>query len=522
MTPTFTAWPFKEASSLEKRFQEQPASPVTFETGFGPSGLPHIGTFAEVVRTTWVRKAFESLTGWPTQLIAFSDDVDGLRKVPLNMPQREMLAEHIGKPLYNIPDPFGLEQSYSAHMNRKLQEMLNAYSFDYRFQSSYEAYQRGDFDEGLGIILQQVDEIRAIIVPTLGEEKQDEWSPFFPICENCGRIYSTRVTGYQPEGYTLDYVCDRTTASKPGCGYKATTSVFGGRVKVGWKVDWALRWYSYDVAYEMYGKDLIESAKLSGRIVRLMGKRPPNGFFYELFLDETGQKISKSVGKGLTVETWMMYAPLESLLYFLFQKPNTAKRLSWDMVPQTVDKYLEDLVEYQQLAAEKRPDSPIWHIFDQGWEAPSFASSISFSMIDNLVSALGSDDAELVLDYLEKYDPAVKTHETFIRDLVKRVINYYKDFVLPNKNYRFPTEQESRLLRELRDRVRAYPGNNEQELQSIPFDVAKTFGVPPNMIFQAFYQVLLGQERGPRFGTFASLVGKEKIIQMLDTAVDLA
>src|SRR5215510_12512100 len=228
MMSTFTAWPFKEANSLEKRFQEQPKSPVIFETGFGPSGLPHIGTFAEVVRTTWVRKAFESLTGWPTQLIAFSDDVDGLRKVPLNMPHREMLTEHLGKPLYQIPDPFGVEESFSAYMNRKLQEMLNAYGFDYRFQSSNEAYQRGDFDEGLGIILRKVDEVRTIIVPTLGEEKQEEWSPFFPICENCGRIYSTRVTGYHPEAYTLDYICDRATGSTPGCGYKATTSVFGG------------------------------------------------------------------------------------------------------------------------------------------------------------------------------------------------------------------------------------------------------------------------------------------------------
>lgn len=517
MTTTLTSWPFQEAKNLKKRFQEQPQAPIIFETGFGPSGLPHIGTFAEVARTTWVRRAFETLTGWPTQLVAFSDDMDGLRKVPLNMPRQEMLTEHLGKPLWAIPDPFGVEKSYSAHMNKKLQEMLDTYGFDYRFQSSYEAYTRGDFDEGLSLILQKVEEVRAIILPTLGEDKRADWSPFLPICESCGRIYSTQVTGYRPENNTIDYHCERATGSRPGCGHKGTTSVFGGRVKVGWKVDWALRWYSYEVAYEMYGKDLIESAKLSGKIVRLMGKRPPDGFFYELFLDEAGRKISKSVGKGLTVDTWMGYAPLESLLYFLFQKPNSAKKLSWDIVPQSVDKYLEDLIKYPRLAPEKQPDSPIWHIFKGGETVPAFDSPITFSMIDNLVSALGSYDIDLIVDYLEKYDPTVKAYQPFVRDLVAKVINYYRDFILPDKQYRAPTVQEAQVLQDLRDRVVAYQGEDERELQALPFDVARTFELPPSTVFQTFYEVILGQERGPRFGTFTRLVGKEKVVAMLDS-----
>ncbi len=521
MTVTYKSWPFKEAKGLQKRFREPPTTPVTFETGFGPSGLPHIGTFAEVARTTWVRRAFEYLTGWPTRLIAFSDDMDGLRKVPLNMPQPDMLAQHLGQPLCHIPDPFGQYESYSAYMNNKLQEFLDAYGFDYQFQSSQEAYSRGDFDEGLKILLQKVEKVRAIILPTLGEDKRAQWSPFFPICENCGRIYTTRVAGYHPEANTLDYICDQPMGQIDGCGYESTTSILGGRVKVGWKIDWALRWYSYDVAYEMYGKDLIDSAKLSGRITRLMGKQPPNGFFYELFLDEEGRKISKSVGKGLTVDSWVRYAPLESLLHYLFQNPSRAKRLYWDIVPKSVDDYLDELRRYPTTAPEKQPNLAVWHIFNQGQDVPDYDTTINFSLVDNLVSALGTDQPDLTLEYLERYDPAAKNYEEIIRDLVQKSINYYRDFILPRKHYRPPTQAEHKMLAELRQRVAAYEGDDEKELQSIPFDVARAFETPPGDMFRAFYQVLLGQERGPRFGTFARLVGREKLLSLLDEALNV-
>lgn len=514
----YKSWPFKEASSLQRRYREQPGAPVVFETGFGPSGLPHIGTFAEVARTTWVRRAFEHLTGWQTRLVAFSDDMDGLRKVPLNMPQKEMLAEHLGKPLCHIPDPFGCCESYSAHMNNKLREFLNAYGFDYELQSSQQAYTRGDFNAGLSILLQKVDDVLAIILPTLREDKRADWSPFMPICENCGRIYTTRVTGYHPEDNTVDYVCDKPVGDTAGCGHHGTASVLNGHAKVGWKVDWALRWFSYDVGYEMYGKDLIESAKLSGKITRVMGKQPPNGFFYELFLDEEGKKISKSVGKGLTVDTWTGYAPLESLLYFLFQNPKKAKRLFWGMVPRTVDDYLAELRRYPTVADAKKPDTAVWHIFDRGQSVPSFNTSINFSLINNLVSGLGTDDPALVVEFLERYDPTAAEYRDTIGDLVGKSLNYYRDFILPNKTYRPATAIERQWFAALKELVAAYDGDNEKELQTLPFDVARQFNVEPKAIFSAFYEVLLGQERGPRFGTFAKLVGKEKTLALLEKA----
>lgn len=514
----YTAWPFKEAQKLQKRFKEIPTAPVTFETGFGPSGLPHIGTFAEVARTTWVRHAFEFLTGWPTQLIAFSDDMDGLRKVPLNLPHQEMLTEQLGKPLCHIPDPFGECESYSAYMNKKLQEFLNAYEFEYTFQSSQEAYGRGDFNKGLAILLQKVEEVKGIILPTMSEEKRANWSPFFPVCEQCGRIYSTRVVGYHAEDNTIDYICDRQEGLVQCCGHKGSASILNGRVKVGWKVDWALRWYSYEIGYEMYGKDLIESAKLSGKICRLMGKQPPAGFFYEMFLDEEGRKISKSVGKGLTVDSWVNYAPLESLIYYIFQNPRQAKRLFWGIVPKSVDDYLTGLRNYTELAEEKQPNSALWHIFDRGKQMPDYKASINFSLINNLISAVGKDDPDLMLQYLKRYDANAGQYADILKDLIKKGMNYYRDFILPAKHFRPPTAEERQMLQSIRDKLTQYEGNNEQELQGIPFEVAQEFEIPPKDLFKMFYEVVLGQERGPRFGTFTRLVGKDQVLSLLDAA----
>ncbi|GAK57873.1 lysyl-tRNA synthetase [Candidatus Vecturithrix granuli] len=515
----YKSWPFQEAQKLQKRFKQPPTTPVRFETGFGPSGLPHIGTFAEVVRTTWVRHAFELFTGWPTELVAFSDDMDGLRKVPINMPNKEMLTENLGKPLCHIPDPFGECESYSAYMNNKLKEFLDAYHFEYHFQSSQEAYTRGDFNEGLSVILQKVDEINTLILPTMSAEKQQGWSPFFPICEQCGRIYSTRVIRYHPEDNTIDYACDRAEGLVKSCGHKGNVSVHNGHVKVGWKVDWALRWYSYEIGYEMYGKDLIESANLSGKITRIMGKQPPTGYFYELFLDEEGKKISKSVGKGLTIDTWVNYAPLESLLYYLFQNPRQAKRLYWGIVPKSVDEYLADLQAYPSLPAQKQPDAAAWQIFNKGANVPQYELSINFSLINNLISAVGTDDNEVILEYLKRYDPAADKYTDILRDLVHKGMNYYRDFILPNKHFRTPTNEERAMLQQVREKLVLYAGDNEDVLQSIPFEVAKANSVAPGDLFKMFYEVVLGQERGPRFGTFVRLVGKDRALTLLAEAI---
>ena len=516
------SWPFAEATQIhQRRSRREDANdkPVLFQTGYGPSGLPHIGTFAEVARSSFVRTAYERLTGKATRLQAFSDDMDGLVKVPGNIPDGDrLLRPHLGKPLSVIPDPFGCCDNFAAHNNNKLQQFLDAYGFDYEFKSSRQAYEDGEFDEGLIVLLQKVDEVLQVILPTLREENRDGWSPFFPICPACGSVYATRVTGYHPERESLSFACDRQADGFEGCSEAGELSIRGGNVKMGWKVDWALRWFTYDVDYEMSGKDLIDSVKLSSRIVRVMGKQPPVTMIYELFLDEEGKKISKSVGKGLSVDHWVDFAPIESLLYYILQNPQRAKRLYWDVVPKAVDDYLEALRRWPQVPEDEREDSDLWHVFAGARDVSSYNARVNFTVVNNLISALGSDDKDLLRDFLLRYDSAIGDFPDVLDNLVHKGLNYYREQVLPSKDYRDPTAEESALLQQVCERLEASEVTGEdaeKRLQSIPFDVAKEAGIEPRSLFTSFYEVVLGQGRGPRFGTFVLLVGKERVLQML-------
>ena len=508
-TSTHRAWPFQEAAQIVKQRRPSGDRPVLFETGFGPSGFPHLGHFSEGVRTSWVRNACEYLYGLKTRLLCFSDDMDALRKVPSNFPQPDMLAAHLGKPVHAIPDPFGCRTSFGDYMNAKLCEFFDASGFDYEFQSSREAYVRGDFDEGLSILLEKAEEVRQIIVPTLREQNRQHWSPFFPICTNCGSIMATRVTAYHPSRGTVSFTCDLDTGHYTGCGESGEQSVLGGNAKVGWKVDWALRWYTYEVDYEMYGKDLIDSVRQSSRIVRLMGKQPPVGLCYEFFLDEEGRKVASSTGRmGVTVDAWKKYAPIESLLFFLFQNPKRAKRLHWDIVPKCVDDYLDALRCYPDVAEEQRPEQALWHIGDRGKDVPEYASQVNFSTVNNLIASLGVDSVEVLKEYLARYDAQAATYPQVTQALVEKGLNYYRDVVLPNKKFRPPTDEERVLLAQLAERLSATNGATEEELQAIPFDLAREAEIPPKELFRMFYEVVLGQERGPRFGSLVQLSGE--------------
>ena len=512
----YKAWPFQEARQISQRRRPNPERPVLFETGFAPSGFPHMGHLSEVARTSWVRNAYEHDGGAATRLVSFSDDMDGLRKVPANLPQPDMLAAHLGRPLYSIPDPFDCCASFSDHMNAVLRAFLDSFEFDYEFQSSREAYVRGDFDEGLSVLLEKADEVRQIILPTLREEYRENWSPFFPICPQCGSIMATRVTGYHPERHSVSFSCDLETDNYSGCGESGEQSVLGGKAKLGWKVDWALRWYVYDVDYEMYGKDLIDSVRQSSRIVRAMGKQPPVGLCFEYFLDEEGRGLSSSAGRmGVTVHTWTEYASLESLLFFLFQNPKRAKRLHWGIVPKCVDDYLGALRKYPSLSEEDRPESELWHLHGRGEGVPGYNAAVDSSVVNNLIAALGSSSSELLRDYLTRYDPAVVDNQDVVDGLIAKGMNYYRDQILPTKEFRPPTADERVLLLKIREELDRCDNGGEERWQAIPFDVARDAGKEPRELFRAVYEVLLGQERGPRFGSFVHLVGKDRVLEML-------
>jgi len=500
------AWPFEEARKLLARIERRakagrPLKNIVFETGYGPSGLPHIGTFGEVARTSWVRHAFEQMSDVPTRLIAFSDDMDGLRKVPDNVPNAEMLREYLGKPLTSIPDPFGSHESFGAHNNARLKAFLDRFGFAYEFMSATDCYKSGRFDEALLTVLAHYEKVRDVVLPTLGAERRATYSPFLPISPQTGIVLQVPILEWNAKKGTVVYEED---------GRKHETQVTGGRCKLQWKADWAMRWLALGVDYEMSGKDLISSVELSSKILRVLGGDPPEGFNYELFLDEHAQKISKSKGNGLSVDEWLTYGPEESLALFMFQKPRAAKRLYFDVIPKAVDDYIQLLADYHspETTEAHRLENPVWHI--HAGHPPNETYPVSFALLLNLVSASNAHDREVLWGFIRSYAPnASPTANPGLDRLVGYALRYYEDFVKPQKNYRPPTLHEREALSALAATLDRLAGERNGEIvQNAVYEIGKKFAFEPlREWFKALYEVLFGQTQGPRFGSFAALFG---------------
>jgi lysyl-tRNA synthetase, class I len=521
------AWPFEEARKIVARLAKRTKDEVIFETGYGPSGLPHIGTFGEVARTTMVRHAFRVLTGdkIKTRLIAFSDDMDGLRKVPDNIPNKEMVAQHLGKPLTQVPDPFGTYPSFAAHNNARLRAFLDQFGFDYEFMSSTACYTAGMFDNALLKVLEHFDAVMNIMLPSLREERAESYSPFLPISPRTGTVLQVPVIAHDAKSGTIIY-------EDPETNEHVTTLVTGGRCKLQWKPDWAMRWIALSVDYEMAGKDLIDSVKLSGQICRALGGTPPEGFNYELFLDEHGQKISKSKGNGLTIEEWLRYASPESLSLFMYREPKAAKRLHFDVIPRNVDEYLQFLDAYERQGAKERLSNPVWHIHNGA--PPKADNPVPFAMLLSLVTASNAENADTLWGFIGRYRPGV-TKETHphLAALVGYAIHYFHDFVLPAKKFREPGAAERAALSDLRDALSQLPHEaTAEDIQSVVYEVGRREpfldekkrakdGKPGVSLdwFNMLYQVLLGQEKGPRFGSFVAAYGTQNTIDMIDGAL---
>jgi lysyl-tRNA synthetase class 1 len=499
------AWPFEEAKKLIKRLDKRdPAREVLFETGYGPSGLPHIGTFGEVARTSMVRHALEVLRpGAKTRLVCFSDDMDGLRKVPTNVPNQELLARHLDKPLTAVPDPFGTHSSFGAHNNARLRAFLDSFGFEYEFLSSTECYRAGQFDETLLRMLEAYDKVMEIILPTLGPDRRATYSPFLPISPSSGKVLQVPVE-------TRDLKAGTVTYTDPDTGKKIETPVTGGHVKCQWKADWAMRWVALGVDYEMAGKDLIDSVTLSSKICRALGATPPEGFNYELFLDDQGQKISKSKGNGISVEEWLAYATPESLSLYMFQKPKTAKRLYLDVIPRAVDEYFSFLESYHKEAPEKRIDNPVWHI--HGGAPPLHHVPLSFGLLLNLVSASNAHTKDILWQFVRNYAPEANARDFPELDrLIGFAIRYFEEREKPFKVYREPTELERAAMLDLSERLTAADETlTAEELQTIVYEAGKAHPFE-NLRdwFKALYEVLFGESQGPRFGSFIKAYGIE-------------
>ncbi|HYD30090.1 MAG TPA: lysine--tRNA ligase [Azospirillaceae bacterium] len=500
------AWPFEEARKLVARAKGQaPAKGyVLFETGYGPSGLPHIGTFGEVARTTMVRQAFARMSDIPTRLFAFSDDMDGLRKVPTNIPNQEMVAQHLGKPLTKVPDPFGEYESFGHHNNAMLRRFLDRFGFEYEFQSSTDWYMSGRFDEALLKVLRHYDEIMAVMLPTLGEERRQTYSPFLPVSPTTGKVLQVPVLERNADAGTIVFEDED--------GKKTEVPVTGGHVKLQWKPDWGMRWYALGVDYEMAGKDLISSVDLAGKICRILGGRPPEGFNYELFLDDKGEKISKTKGNGLSIDEWLHYAPPESLALYMFQKPKTAKRLYFDVIPRAVDEYLTFA---EKLPTEEDParklENPAWHIHNGN--PPPARSPISFNILLNLAAAANAENKDVMWGFISRYAPEASPETMpFLDRLVGYAVTYYQDQIKPTKRYRAPTDVERAALEDLLARLGKLPAEATAEaIQGEVYEVGKTHPfVELKAWFGALYEVLLGQATGPRMGSFIAIYGLEE------------
>jgi lysyl-tRNA synthetase, class I len=524
------AWPFEEARKLVARLERSPKREVIFETGYGPSGLPHIGTFGEVARTNMVRHAFRVLTGdkMPTRLIAFSDDMDALRKVPDNVPNKEMLAAHLGEPLTRVPDPFSNEfPSFGAANNARLRAFLDRFGFDYEFMSSTDTYLSGRFDATLLKMLAAYDRVMEIILPTLGPDRRSTYSPFLPLSPRTHKVLQVPMVARDVAAGTVTYI-------DPDTKERVETPVTGGRVKCQWKADWAMRWVAMGVDYEMAGKDLIDSVKLSGEICRVLGSAPPEGFNYELFLDDKGQKISKSKGNGLTIDEWLRYAGPESLSLFMYREPKAAKRLYFDVIPRNVDDYQQYLEAYQRQDAQQRLSNPLWHI--HAGDPPEPEVSLSFSMLLTLVSSSNAENAETLWGFIGRYRAGVtpQTHPR-LDTLVHYAINYFHDFVLPTKKFREPDAAERAALMDLRDALAQLPQNaSAEQIRDVVYEMGrrepfldksgkiKTRDGKPGVSLEWFnmlYQVLLGQEKGPRFDSFVAVYGVKSTLDMIDGAL---
>src|SRR6056300_2019585 len=508
------AWPFVEARAILKKKGKalEKKGHVLFQTGYGPSGLPHIGTFGEVCRTTMVIQAFKKISDIPTKLYTFSDDMDGLRKVPENISNKEVLEKNLHKPLTSVPDPFGKFSSFGEHNNEMLKSFLDKFGFSYEFKSSTTLYKAGVFDETLKLILSNYDKIMNIILPTLGPERRKSYSPFLPICPETGHVLEVAILEKNIASHEIVYESN---------GKKFSTPITGGNCKLQWKVDWAMRWHALEVDFEMYGKDLIPSAELSYEICKILGHKPPSGFYYELFLDEKGEKISKSKGNGISIEDWLKYASPESLALYMYQNAQRAKKLYPQVIPKAVDEYLSFLEKFEQQEVKEKLGNPVWHVHNG--QPPKEKNVISFGVLLNLVSASNAESEEVVWKFIKNYNPEIiKEEHPILGKLIYYAIQYLNDIVKPLKQYRSANENEKKALLDLIEVLKKMPdGKDPSEIQTEVFTVGKKY-YPKEKLrdwFKAIYEIVFGDEQGPRMGSFICYFGREETIQLLEKSL---
>lgn len=507
------AWPFVEARAILNKINHKLPQKgyVLFETGYGPSGLPHIGTFGEVVRTTMVRRAFEMISDMPTKLLCVSDDMDGMRKIPDTIPNKEEYTKYMGLPLTSIPDPFGTHESFGHNMNARLRAFLDRFGFQYEFKSATEYYKAGLYNDALIKVLDKYEEIMQIMLPTLGEERQKTYSPFLPVDPETGQVLQVSILEVDKTKHTITF--------KNPNGNLITTEVTNGNCKLQWKPDFGMRWAALDVDFEMYGKDHLVNGPIYSKICQTIGGKAPHQMFYELFLDEKGEKISKSKGNGLTIDEWLKYAPEESLSYFMYLSPQKAKKLYFDVIPKCVDEYISFLRSYQEQDEAKRLENPVFHIHDGN--PPVYNLPVSFALLLNLVSACNTDDENVIWGYINQLAPNLdQASHKFLEVLVNKAVAYYQDFIKPTKLFKAPNEVEKDALKHLHNKLgHLNKDATAEEIQNLIYSIGQEANFELKDWFKVLYEVLLGAPQGPRFGSFVKLYGIEQTIRLIEKQI---
>ena len=509
-----SSWPFVEIRKLLKDRKDiiKSKNKIFFQTGYGPSGLPHIGTFGEVARTSMMINALKHMQEINYELITFSDDMDGLRKVPENIPNDKILKDNLGKPLTSIPDPFGKFKSYGEHNNEMLKNFLRKFNFHFTFKSSTENYKKGTFNESLIRVMEKYDEIMNIILPTLREERRKTYCPFLPICPDSGKVLEIPL---------IEFDKKKSIAIFDNKGKKLETNITDGNCKLQWKVDWAMRWFTFDIDFEMYGKDLTESAILSNKICKTLGKKPPNGFAYELFLDEKGEKISKSKGNGITIEQWLRYASPESLSLYMYPNPKRAKKLYSQVVPKAVDEYLSLIDKFPEQKQNEKILNPVWHVHNG--KPPKEKIVMPFSMLLNIVGSSNAKNKNILWKFINKFHQNITPEGHPILDnLTEYAINYFKDKVEPIKNFKKPNPEEKAALKNLVVKLEKINQNfKPEDIQTILYSVGKENGYETKLRdwFKLIYEVLFGEKDGPRMGFFISFFGVKETINLINDKI---
>ncbi len=510
------AWPFEEALRIYQQIQGKTPSKgfVLFETGYGPSGLPHIGTFGEVVRTSFVRHAFSLIAPEiPTKMFCVSDDIDGLRKVPDNIPNQDLVRANLGKPLTSVPDPFATHQSYGHHMNARLRSFLDSFGFEYEFISATEKYQNGAFDATMLKVLEKYEELMELMLPTLGNERQETYSPFMPIDVESGIVVDKGVKAIDKKKGTVIYIAPN--------GQEKEISVTKGGCKLQWKIDFGARWFSLGVDYEIYGKDHQPNEKIYRKVCEILGGVAPVNYTYEMFLSDTGEKISKSKGNGIAVEDWLKYAPAQSLSLFMYQKPRTAKRLYFDVIPKAMDEYLSFSQSFETQTPEQQIENPVFFINNIDNSQLPINFNLSYSLLLNLACACNPENDQVLWGFISKYQAGLTPQNSpLLAQMVDKAINYYNDFIKKNKKYRSASESEKSALIELATELKKVDlakQNDANELQNLVFQIGKNHGYEKNMRewFLSLYQILLGQDQGPRMGSFIALFGVDNFVKLV-------